>query len=405
MKVLAVSSFGLLGGSELAFAEFLVDRPLDVEIAALLIEDGPLRAHLARRGIPVWTASGTVGRPSPSALARFTRSLLRLLERTGPDVVLAFGLKAACLSVPACRLARVPLVWYKVDFSLDNTLARPLGMAVNGVVSVSEAVADALGPLCDRKLLGVVGTPVRLPRELHLRPIHRPPAIGTLASLTPIKGQRDIVEAAGLLSEEFPDLRVLLAGAPTFKHPGFPDELRRLADSVGVGDRLELSGFVEDVSEILGRLTVFVNATYRDGRGFGGEGLGNATVEAGWVGLPVVATRGGGSPEAMQDGLTGTLVEPADPADLARGIAPYLRDPHLARRAGENGRRYTRERFAPEATVPRLFGVLARFCEPGASVSANHAVERKNRRRRTMPATKTTSIGLTSHSTASRTAR
>ena len=358
MKVLVIASYGVLGGAELALSEFLLHRPADVEVQALLVEDGPLRERLLERGVPTWTGSDFAGRPTPRALARFTRSLLRLFGRTEPDVVLAFGLKAAFMSVPACRLARVPLVWYKVDFSLDDVLTRPLGMAVDGVVSVSEAVADALGPLRARKLLAVVGPPVRLAPELRIVPSRDPLAIGTLGTLTPIKGQRHIIEAAGLLSAEFPDLRVLLAGLPVSKHADFPDELRSLAESLGIGERLELTGFVEDVSEILGRLTVFVSATYRDAQGFGAEGLSGAMLEASWTGLPVVATRCGGSPEGVQDAVTGALVDPSDPAGLARAIAPYLRDHELARRTGEAGRRFAQERFAPEIVAASMFDAL-----------------------------------------------
>src|SRR5207244_5258767 len=129
-----------------------------------------------------------------------------------------------------------------------------------------------------------------------------------------------------LLSDEFPDLRVLFAGAPSVHHPGYPDELRRVAERTGVADRVELTGFIDDVAAALERLTVFVNATCRDDRGFGREGFGAAMLEASWAGLPVVVTRGGGSPEAMQDGVTGTLVDPDDPRALAGAIVPYLRD-------------------------------------------------------------------------------
>ncbi len=358
MKVLAISSYGRLGGAELSETTFLANRPADVEALALLIEDGPLRPHLVRRGIPTWAASGYDGRPSLSQLARFTRSLVRLLGETKPDVVLAVGLKAAFMAAPACRIARVPVVWRKVDFSLDAVLTRPLGMAVNGVVSVSSAAAAALGPLRSRKLLAVVGVPVRLPADLHLAPSQSPLAIGTLGTLTPIKGQRHIIEAASLLSDEFPDLRILLAGEPIPDYPDYADELRHVAAEKGVADRLELLGFVEDVIPVLDRLTVFVSATFRDERGFGWEGLGGATLEASWAGLPVVVTNGGGAPETLQDGVTGTLVPPADPAALARAIAPYLRDPELARRTGEAGRLFVRERFAPDLVAPRLFQAL-----------------------------------------------
>lgn len=358
MKVLVVSSYGVLGGGELSLAEFLVHRPPWVEATALLIEDGPLRAHLADRGIPTWVASGHGGRPTPAELARFTRSLGGLLSRTCPDVVWAVGLKAAFMTVPACRGHRVPVVWHKIDFSLDSSLTRPLGAAVNGVISVSNAVASALGPLRARRLLAVVGPPVRLPYELDILPNEHEPTIGTTATLTPIKGQRHIIEAADLLREEFPELRVLLAGAPASAHPHYPDELRALAHRSGLGERVELTGFLHDIPAFLRRLTVFVSATYQDDRGFGMEGLSGAMLEASWAGLPVVGTRGGGTPEGLQDGVSGTLTPPADPAALASAIAPYLRDHDLARRTGEAGRRFTRERFAPDTAAARLFDAL-----------------------------------------------
>jgi glycosyltransferase involved in cell wall biosynthesis len=361
MNLLAISSYGALGGGELSLAEFLVHRPADVRPVALLVEDGPLRGHLLRRNVPTWAAEGYDGRPSMIQLGRFTRSLLRLLAATRPDVVWATGLKAAYMAVPACRSTRVPLVWHKVDFSLDDVLTRPLATSVDGVISVSEAVADAMGPrLRRRKLLAVVGPPVRLPHGFRVLPNSQEPTIGTLATLTPIKGQRQLIEAAGMLSGEFPRLRVLLAGGASPDHPLYEAELLELARSVGLQQRLELPGFVEDVRETLGRLTVFVNATYRDERGFGREGLSGAMLEASWAGLPVVATRGGGTAEGVLDGLTGALVAPRDPGAIARAVAPYLREHGRAVQAGEAGARFARERFSPEVSAGRLFDALAR---------------------------------------------
>ncbi len=360
MKVLAISSYGALGGGELSLAKFVSHRPAGIEVSTLLVEDGPLRPYLLERGVPTSAASGYDGRPTSVGMARFTRSLRRLLEQADPDVVWATGLKAAFMAAPACRLSRVPVVWHKVDFSLDSSLTRLLALAVNGVISVSEAAAGALGEwLRHRRLLAVVGPPVRLPSDLRVTPSRQELAIGTTATLTPIKGQRHIIEAASILSVEFPHLRVILAGACSSDYPEFPEELRRVADERGIGERLELPGFVEDVPKVLSRMSVFVNATYRDEQGFGWEGLSGAMLEASWVGLPVVATNGGGTPEGLRDGETGTLVPEAEPAAIARAIAPYLRDPDLARAAGEAGARFTREHFAPEVGARRLFEALA----------------------------------------------
>jgi glycosyltransferase involved in cell wall biosynthesis len=356
--VLVIASSGRLRGAELSLAEFLRHRPADIQADALVMGEGGLHRRLEELGVPVWTARAYEERPSARRVARFTRSLVALLAELQPDVLLAAGIKAALLAVPGARLSGVPIVWEKVDFSHDALLARPLGAAVNGVVGVSEAVTASLGVMRGRRLLDVIGPPMRLPDEPYRPPAGQQPAIGTLAALTPYKGQHHILAAAGLLSEEFPRLRVVLAGEPLATYPDYPVELRELAGELGISERVQERGFVQDVTEVLGELAVYVNATYRDDRGFGLEGLGGAMLEASWVGLPVVATSGGGTPEGLLEGVTGTLVDSPDPASLAAAIAPYLRDPQLARRTGEAGRAFARERFAPQAAAERLFAAL-----------------------------------------------
>jgi len=358
VRVLAVASSGRLGGAELSLAELLRHRPADVEALALVLSAGELPARLAELGVPTWRARGYEQRPTGPQAARFTRSLLALLAQTRPQVVLAVGIKAAMLAVAGARLGGVPIVWQKVDFSYDASLARPLAVAVNGVIAVSEAALAPLTPLRARRLLDVVGPPVRMPDEPYRPPEGEQPAIGTLAALAPYKGQHHLLAAAGLLTAEFPRLRVLLAGEPLAAYPGYAQELSALARELGIAERVHLMGFVEDVGAVLGQLAVYVNATYRDASGYGLEGLSGAMLEASWVGRPVVATRGGGTPEGVLDGVTGTLVDEGDPATLAGAIAAYLRDPALARRTGEAGRRLARERFAPERVAGRVFAAL-----------------------------------------------
>lgn len=360
MRVLAIASSGELGGAELALLTFLEHRPDDVEPTALVIGRGPLAGRLADGALPTWCAPELSRRPQVSEAVRFSRSLRRLLAATRPDVVWACGQKAALLSVATCRAAGVPLVWHKVDFSRDSFVAMPLAAAANGVVASSRAVAAALRGPVRRRLLAVPGPPVRLPRDATGSEPPTTPTVGTLARLVPYKGHALILDACARLVDEFPGLRIVLAGAPSAEHTGYPQELRDLADRLGVGGRLHLPGFVDDAPSVLRRLTVFVNATHRDESGFGLEGLSAAMLEASWAGLPVVAVDGGGTAEGMIDGRTGTLVPRADPGLLAEALAPYLRDPVLARRAGSSGAEFARERFAPEVTSGVLFAALRR---------------------------------------------
>jgi len=206
----------------------------------------------------------------------------------------------------------------------------------------------------------VVGVPIGLPDSLRVDPVREPPTIGTLARLLPYKGLHHIIGAAELLSDEFPDLRVVLAGDEVSQYPGYRAELERQAALAGIASRLELPGFVGDVASVLARLTVFVSATYRDSDGYGLEGLGGGVLEASWAGLPVVAARGGGIAEAVVEGETGSLTADPSPASLAAAIAPYLRDAELAERTGAAGRTFARERCEPETASRRLFAALER---------------------------------------------
>ena len=322
-----------------------------MELEALVLAPGPGVARLEAMGIPV-SVDAMVGRPSPQRAARFHRSFRRLLARVEPDVVLAVGIKPTILCVAAARMTRTPIVWQKVDFAYDGRFSGPLARACSGVVAVSEAVAAAVP---DRRLLGVLPPPVRLPDDYRAPGNPSPPTIGSVGMLVPYKGHDHVIEAAARLSDRVPDLRVLIAGGPTPTAPDHERELHEAARRWDMADRVEFLGHVDRIEEVLDRLSVFVLATHRDEKGFGHEGLSGAMLEASWAGLPVVATSGGGTPEGVEDGVTGTLVPPAEPARLADAIGHYLGDPAAARAAGEAGARFARERFRPATLGPRLF--------------------------------------------------
>jgi glycosyltransferase involved in cell wall biosynthesis len=357
LRVLAISSYGGVGGSELATVDFIAHRPAGIEVDALLVSGGRMEELL---DVPTWVAHGYEGRPGPREAARFTRSLVPLLRERRPDVVWAVGSKAALLAVAASRIAGVPIVWHKVDFAWDRQLTRPLAAAVDGVTAVSNALVEVLGPLRARRYLGRVTPPLRLDRDVAPLAEGAPPVIGTVARLIPYKGIHHMLGAGALLAREFPDLRVVVAGGLAAEHPDYRSRLDALASELGIADRVELLGHVTDVASVYERLSVFLSATYLDDEGFGLEGLGAGILEASWARRPVVVARAGGSVEAVEDGVSGTLVESVDPAALAAGVRPYLRDPSLARRTGDAGREFALRRgIEPREASARMFDLLS----------------------------------------------
>jgi glycosyltransferase involved in cell wall biosynthesis len=107
----------------------------------------------------------------------------------------------------------------------------------------------------------------------------------------------------------------------------------------GAFDRAWLPGERADVPEMLRGLDCFVLPSLS-------EGVSNTILEAMATGLPVVATRVGGNPELIEDGLSGRLVAAANPDALADAIVGYVQDPVKARRHGKAARGIAESRFS-----------------------------------------------------------
>ncbi|HMJ87606.1 MAG TPA: glycosyltransferase family 4 protein, partial [Vicinamibacterales bacterium] len=103
-------------------------------------------------------------------------------------------------------------------------------------------------------------------------------------------------------------------------------------------------GLRTDARELLAGVTVSVMPSLN-------EGLSNVLLESMAAGLPVVATRVGGTPEAIEDGVNGLLVPPGDSSALANAIGYVLAHPPLAARLGRAARQSATARFSTEQMV------------------------------------------------------
>jgi glycosyltransferase involved in cell wall biosynthesis len=168
------------------------------------------------------------------------------------------------------------------------------------------------------------------------------PLLGSVSVLRPQKALHVLVEAAALLARDFPELRVAIAGR------GPEDErLRALARERGLEQVVTLLGLRRDVPDLLAAFDVAVNCS-----AFEGSPLAVMEYMAG--GKAVVATRVGGVPDLVEDGVTGLLVEPGDPHALAEAVARLLRDPALRAELGTRACERQAREFSIDATVRRF---------------------------------------------------
>jgi glycosyltransferase involved in cell wall biosynthesis/ubiquinone/menaquinone biosynthesis C-methylase UbiE len=159
--------------------------------------------------------------------------------------------------------------------------------------------------------------------------------VGTVANLFPRKGYQHLIRAISLAAQQLPELGCLIVGEGD---AGYRTELERLTRDLGLADRVVFAGFQPDVYPYLAALDLFVLPSVM-------EGFGIALLEAMAMRRPVVATKVGGVPEVVEDGVTGLLVPPADAAGLAQAIVSLAEAPDLRRALGEAGARRVRERF------------------------------------------------------------
>ena len=215
-----------------------------------------------------------------------------------------------------------------VSEGLRRTYER-IGVPPERIVTVPNGVAPQTGRMRRGEARRVLG----------LRPDR--PVVLTIGRLTHMKGQWHLIDAVPDLAARFPGLAVVLLGDGPLR-----SSLQARAAALGVSGHVLFPGHRPDARRLLASADVFVLPSRH-------EGMPLAALEAMEAGLPVVATRVIGSAEVVEDGRTGALVRPGDPAALGAAVARLLADPALRRRQGAAGRRryeacFTRERMAAE---------------------------------------------------------
>jgi glycosyltransferase involved in cell wall biosynthesis len=360
-----LNAFGI-GGTErhvVSLCRTLDRGRFDVRLACFARWGGFLKeAEEGRFPISEYRIGGLAG-------GRAIGQRLRLaahLRRAGVEIVHTYNFHTNVFAIPAARLAGTPVVVSSIrdtgvyltplkqraqrlacrlaDVVLVNADAVREWLTADGFVAERIAVIrngvdlSRFGPRGDgESLRGEFGVPADAPLVAVLSRLHR------------MKGLEYFLEAAAALQARHPAVRFLVvggecggtAGGGTRIPNGYGDDLQRRARRLGLEGRVLFTGFRIDVPALLAQVAVSVLPSLS-------EGLSNSLLESMAAGVPVVATRVGGNPEVVEDGVTGVLVPPRDAAALARAIGGLIENRERARAMGLAGRRRAAERFSLE---------------------------------------------------------
>ncbi len=327
------------------------DRAGFDHIVCSLTRGGGVADMLVEAGIPVILLE----RRSRLDVRAFLR-LLKTIKSRRVDIVHTHLFSSHIWGALAARWCRTRLL--RTEHNLSEWKSRPrraldrlvLSLA-DGVVAVSEAVGDSLASVVgvepDRIRVIPNGlNPERLTTQVgrreKLAELKIPPevqVVATAAALTPKKGHRYLLEAAATILGKRRRVIFLLLGEGELR-----DELTREIARRGMAENVRLLGSRADALEIISIADVFTLSSTR-------EGLPIALLEAMALKKAVVATAVGGSAGLIDDGVTGLLVPPAEPAALAEAVESLLENPGRATELGKAAARKIRAEYAIEPMI------------------------------------------------------
>jgi glycosyltransferase involved in cell wall biosynthesis len=157
------------------------------------------------------------------------------------------------------------------------------------------------------------------------------------------KDVASLIEAMAILGKTQPDVQCIVAGRGSQQA-----ELERRIGELGLMKNVRLAGFIADVPSLMAAADVVVLPSLA-------EPFGLVIVEAMSLSKPVVATRAGGPPEIIEDKVSGLLVAPRSPAELAGAIGYLTRDAAVADNMGQEAR----ARFEGHFTAARMAADIA----------------------------------------------
>ena len=333
-------------------------------------DEGGLYADLVAAGVP----ARALHLGGKLQAGRAVAALTAILRDERPDVVVVRGYNAETLGRIAARVAGVEhaVMWVHNigDPTPRSALRRIVDRALTRWTSAYFGVAEAQR----RYLVDDLGYP-----DDRIRIIHNgvdpaafdtgtdssalaefgwstgDPVVAIVAELSPIKDHATLLRAARIVVDDIPSARFLVIGDGACR-----TELEALRTELGLESNVHFTGVRRDVGRLLRAVDVFTLSSVTV------ECFSIALLEAMACARPAVCTAVGGIPEMVEDGLTGYLVPPRSPYQLAARLASLLSRPDAARRMGLAGRR----RVVAEFSLDRSVDLAQRAFE---DVVADHA--------------------------------
>jgi glycosyltransferase involved in cell wall biosynthesis len=295
---------------------------------------------------------------SATKISRYLRSNGYQIVHSNTTAVISGGI--------ASRLARIPHAWHVREIItqpkwLNAFIANTLNLFATRVIAVSGPVKENLvrvqPRLAEKTIVihdGIDSAPFGQVSEEEVSKVRHGwgagqdcVVVGMVGRISSWKGQDFFVKAAAQLAREKNNVRFVLVGGDV---PGESreDELAQLIGGLGLQEQVILDSFRLDIPAVLSSFDVFVLPSTRP------DPFPNVVLEAMAARKPVVATRHGGAVEQVADQISGFLVSPSDPGEMAAALSRLVESPELRQKMGEAGHRRVWGNFQIEHHLKKL---------------------------------------------------
>lgn len=346
----------MLGGGEHSFLEVLSHLPLGWEVLAIVPQEGELATRLRAARVT------TVVLPLPSLkpwlvplIAKTLTAYWRICRKHQAGLIYANGSRAAVYGGLVGCLMKIPVLWHcriaEPDPRVDSLLTR----FCNQILANSHATARRFRKGLKNKVKVIYNG-----IDLHwlkggVSP--KPEGIGDnwkvillIARVSRWKRHDLALHAFEKIAEIEPNAHLVCLGARDDLDPGWWDQLQAMTSPFPFSRRIHWIGEVQDIRPWLRSSSLLLLTSDN-------EPFGRVLVEAMACGVPVIATRSGGVPEIVREGIDGILVTPGSVSEVGEAVLKLLRDERLRNRLSAAGIKRAEE-FSLEKHVNQMVQVF-----------------------------------------------
>lgn len=323
--------------------------------------------------------------------ARTTKKIEALIQRLKPDVVMTNTLVTPWAAL-AARSRGIPHVWFVREYGdSDHELVFEQGVSrtfsdIGGlsglVVANSKTLARHIAKFVPAAKVVTLYNPFDIAKlkktaaQKASNPFKDKKSLKVVVTgrISPTKGQDLVAEAVGILKREGYDVELCVIGDPDLTSDG--DSLRKVIERYGIGGLVHMVGKQKYPLAIAANADIAITPSQA-------EAFGRTTFESMAIGLPVIGSNSGATPELVTHGKNGLLFEPGNAKSLASQLKVYAQDRRLIAKHGEQASLKARAMLQGPNNADALFEKIEKILEnpPRATQEINYAVKRYPRPR------------------------